>query len=417
MSKERFHESLQAELARIDSLSTAKRQEKVIDAFDFKEGHAPHAIIKGKEYLIFNSNDYLGLRFSPRLHDAEEQASRRFGAGPGAVRFISGTLKVHKQLEDAIAKFHKREAAMVFSSAFAANLAVIHCLIKGQSKDSAISPNTLVISDELNHRSIIDGIRVAGLEKASKAIFKHLDLNDLRRVLEENKGKFKRCLIITDGVFSMLGEHQDLGKLQAVTRDFDNDYEEGIITLVDDAHGVAAYGSNGRGTEEMTRGGCDLLVATFGKGFGADGGYVAGDQLLIDYLRESAASYIYSNSIAPGTAGASLESVKLVDSAEGKGLIRQLHDNILLFKKGMQNMGFSFAADSKHAIQPVLIGDPAKTKALVDSLFAKGVLVTNISYPVVPKGRDEIRVQLSAAQTKADIHEFLSRFEAAAKGT
>lgn len=401
---------LKQEIQRIDEAHTSKRNEKIIEGY---ENH--RAIINDQKYMIFNSNDYLGLRLNKRVNNAEEAAVNKFGSGPGAVRFISGTLAIHKKLEKALADFHGREDAMVFSSAFAANLAVLHCVIKGQSKDSLVNKNTLVISDQLNHRSIIDGIRVAGLPREHKLIFKHLDLSDLDNLLEQNKGKFTRVLVVTDGIFSMLGEYQNIGEFQSICEKHENSYEQGIITVVDDSHGVACYGATGRGCEEKTNGKCDILLGTLGKGFGSDGGYIVGDKLLIDYLRESAATYIYSNSISPGTAAAALESIKIINSEEGKKLLDSLNDKIKYFKEKMIEAGFEFACDSDHPIQAVLIGDAEKTKQLTAGLYKEKIIVTNINYPVVPKGRDEIRVQLSAAHTKEDIDEFLEKIISVAK--
>ena len=409
----KFKKILMDEIKRIDDSKTSKRNELIIEGFEKNKG-APKAIIKGKSYAIFNSNDYMGLRFNDDVRKAEEKASEKYGSGPGAVRFISGTMEIHKELEKALAKFHDREDAMIFSSAFAVNMAVIHCFIKGQSKDSLVSSDTLVVSDALNHRSIIDGVRVAGLPKENRAIFKHMDMGDLKRVLKENKGKFSRVVVVTDGIFSMLGEFQDLKKMHEVIKEFRDDYEEGIISIVDDSHGVASLGVSGRGCEEATNSKADLLIATMGKGFGVDGGYVVGDKVFIDYLRESAATYIYSNPIAPGTAGAALESVKIMNS-QGKDMVRKLNENIVYFQKKTQEIGFKFAAPSCHAIQPILIADPVKTRALVDGLFEEGIIVTNISYPVVPRGQDEIRVQLSSIHSKADIDEFCEKIEKVGK--
>lgn len=413
MVKQQFLDLLKKEIQRIDDSKTAKRNEAVIEGFN--DGPAPKAIMHGKNYAVFNSNDYLGLRFHPKIRAAEEEASKRYGSGPGAVRFISGTMKVHRDLEKAIAKFHNKEDAVLFSCAFAVNMAVIHCLIKGQSKDSLVGKDTLVISDQLNHRSIIDGIRVAGLTKENKAVFKHIDADDLNRVLEENKGKFKRVVVVTDGIFSMLGEYQDLKKIQDVAESYNDDYEEGIITVVDDSHGVAGFGATGRGCEEECNAKCDCLIATLGKGFGTDGGYVTGDKILMDYFRESAATYIYSNPISPGTAGAALQSIGILSSEEGKALLKKSKDNINYFKEKMKAAGFTFAADSKHPIQPILIADADKTKALTDGLFEAGILVTNINYPVVPKGKDEIRVQISASHTKENIDDFVEKCSSLAK--
>ncbi|MDO8480194.1 MAG: aminotransferase class I/II-fold pyridoxal phosphate-dependent enzyme [Nanoarchaeota archaeon] len=412
-----LRETLQAELARVDSAGTTKREELVFEGFSHEAGHAPKALIKGKKYSIFNSNDYLGLRFHETLRKGEEEASRHFGTGPGAVRFISGTLKVHKELESALAAFHHRESGMVFSSAFATSMAVIQCMIKGQAKDTKVSDNTLVVSDELNHRCIIDGIRVANLPKENRLVFKHLDLEDFRRILDENKGKFKRVVAVTDGIFSMLGEYQDLKKFCDIAKSFEKEFEEGVVTIVDDSHGIGAFGKSGRGVEEFCSARCDLLIGTLGKGFGADGGYVVSDKLMIDYLREASPTYIYSNSISPGTAGAGLASVKLVDSAEGKKFIEKLHANIASFKKKMKEAGFAFAADSIHAVQPLLIGESVKCRNFAKALFEEGFIATNLSYPVVTAGRDEIRVQISAAHTEKDIEEFVSAAVRAGKKT
>ncbi len=413
MGKNSFFEILQKEVERIDSVKTSKRRERVIEGFT--DDPSPKALINGKKIRIFNSNDYLGLRHSPVLKKAEHDATEKYGAGPGAVRFISGSLKVYSDLEERVAKFHNREAGMVFSSAFAANLAVIFCLIQGQSKDSVVDSNVLVISDALNHRSIIDGVRLAKLASEQKQIFKHKDINELAQLLEANKNTFKRVLILTDGVFSMIGEFQRLKKLMEVAKEYDKQYENGVLVVVDDAHGVGVAGATGRGIEEVEAAACDVLVGTFGKAFGSDGGYVVANKFIIDYLRESAATYIYSNPFSPGTAGAALESLALLDQAEGKELLKKSRENTAYFKEAMKKVGFKFAADSSHPIQPVLIGDPIKTRELVDSLYKKGMLVTNISYPVVPKGSDEIRMQISAAHTKEDLDFAISQMRESGK--
>lgn len=413
MSASQFYQQLQAEVARIDAAHTTKRRETLIEGFRLKP--SPQAIIGGKQYLVFNSNDYLGLRHHPDLIAADHAAVDQYGTGPGAVRFISGALKVHRDLEKKLAEFHGREDAMIFSSAFATNLAVLFSLLKGQSKDSLVEDNALVISDELNHRSIIDGIRIANLSKEQKAIFKHMDPDSLREVLQQHVGKWKRALVVTDGVFSMLGEYQDLKKIRAVIDEFDAHYELGVLLIVDDAHGVGAFGKTGRGTEEVSGAAADILIGTMGKAFGSDGGYVTGPQVVIDYLRESAATYIYSNNIAPGTAAAALTAVSLMDSKKGKEILEKLHKNIVYFTKKMSALGYQFAVESNHPIQAVLIGDTQKTKELKAAFFEQGIVVTNINYPVVPPGRDEIRVQISAAHSTEDIDQFVAAAATAGK--
>lgn len=401
MSHIDFLSLLQSEVTRLDSLGITKREENVIQGFT--DDPSPRAKIAAKKYLIFNSNDYLGLRFYDQLKTAESKASQLFGTGPGAVRFISGSLQIHRDLEKALARFHGRDDAIIFSSAFAANLAIISSLIKGQSKDSLLDADTLVVSDQLNHRSIVDGIRVANLPSENKLIYPHLDVMDLDRILRESVGKFTRVLVITDGVFSMLGEIAPLSDIRDVITKHDSEYSQGITLLVDDCHGIGTIGPTGRGTEEYTSVQADVLVGTLGKAFGADGGYVVADQNTINYLRESAATYIYSNSISPGTAGAALAAVRLVNSVSGKKILRQLTANIELFRSLMQNSSVKFAAPSVHPIQPVLIGDSQKSKQLQKALFTKGILVTGINYPIVPKGRDEIRIQISASHTPSDL--------------
>ncbi|PIW73370.1 7-keto-8-aminopelargonate synthetase [Candidatus Roizmanbacteria bacterium CG_4_8_14_3_um_filter_34_9] len=409
MSRKNFFSVLSKEIERIDKAKTSKRFEKIIDGFTKEK--SPKAIINKKKYQVFNSNDYLGLRHHPLLKKAEQKASEIYGTGPGAVRFISGSLKIHRDIEKALAKFHKKDDAMVFSSSFATNLAVLYCLISGQNKDSLVDANVIVISDALNHRSIIDGIRIANLPKEQRTIFRHMDTGHLSQILEANKNKYKRALVVTDGVFSMLGEYQKLKEIRNIIDRYDGQYENGVLLVVDDAHGVGIAGKTGRGIEEIEGVKADVLIGTFGKAFGADGGYVVASQTIIDYLRESAATYIYSNSIPPGTAGAVLKSIEILDKTAGKKLLKNSKENVAYFKKQMKKVGYQFATDSSHPIQPVLIGDPIKTSDLVGKLFKKNIIVTNISFPVVPKGRDEIRVQISAVHTKKDIDQLVKAFE------
>lgn len=399
MAKQQFFSNLLSEIARIDTAKTTKRHERIIESFV----SPTVARIEGKDITIFNSNDYLGLRHSDTVKKAEHDATEKFGTGPGAVRFISGSLQIHRDLERSIAAFHGRDDGIIFSSAFAANLAVMFTLSQGLTKDSLIDNNVLFVSDALNHRSIIDGVRLTGLSKDNRMIFTHKDMVDFERVLRENAGKFKRVVVVTDGVFSMLGEYQDLVGMKKIIEMYDEKYELGILLVVDEAHGVGTVGMTGRGTEELQNIKADVLVGTFGKAFGADGGYVVANQTLIDYFRESSATYIYSNSISPGTAGAALAAVRMIDTIEGKKLLEKSKINTELFKKLMKDAGLQFAADSTHPIQPVLIGDTVKTKEIVNKLFRNGLLVTNISYPIVSKGRDEIRVQISASHNEPEI--------------
>jgi glycine C-acetyltransferase len=399
MNTVKFFDLLQKEVDRLKFGGLSKSDEKIIEGFKFHSVDSPRAIVNGKEYILFNSNDYLGLRFNKSVKEAESDNSMKFGSGPGAVRFISGTLAVHRELEKKLAEFHAREDAILFSSAFAANLATIFCLVKGQNKDSLVGGKVLVISDELNHRSIVDGIRLCNLDGEDKKIYKHLDFEDLKNILKENAGKYDRVLVVTDGVFSMLGEICDVEKLIQVTDQFQSFYDMGVLVLVDDCHGIGVI-------DQTDRKKADLLVGTLGKTFGADGGYVTGSLQVINYLREAAGTYIYSNSISAGTAGAAIKAITIAASDEGNKLIQKLNLNIGLFKKKAAEAGLVMAADSIHPIQPILLGDPEKAKKFQDDMWKKGIWVTSINYPVVAKGKDEIRIQISAAHSKADIELF-----------
>ncbi len=408
MGKEKFYRTLSAELDRIDAAKTSKRFEHLIERFTDEEN--PKAMIDGKRYSVFNSNDYLGFRHHPAVKKAEHDAVEQLGTGPGAVRFISGSFAKHRELEKALAAFHHKDDAIVLSAAFASNIAALFSLSRKQAKDSLLSTNVCVISDELNHRSIIDGVRIANLPKEDKRIFSHRDVGSLEIEIRSCVGKYDRLMIVTDGVFSMLGAYQDLNAIRKLIDRYDGAFPEGILLLVDDCHGVAAFGESGRGTEEVCGAEADVLIGTLGKGFGADGGYIAASQVVVDYLREAAATYIYSNSIAPGTAAAALEAVRILDSAEGARMLAALRANIACFKKAIAEAGFTLAADSAHPIQPVLFGTAEKTKRMVQGMFEAGYLLSAINYPVVPRDRDEIRVQLSAAQTEAELREFVSVF-------
>ena len=402
MPKVKFYKILEKELRRLDTVGVAKRKEIVIDKFSSR-----FAVISGKKYLVFNSNDYLGLRLTQEIKRAEHKATQKYGTGPGAVRFISGTLKVHVDLEAALAKFHKRQASAVFSSAFAANLGVMTAIVKGPGQDTLVKSPVIVISDELNHRSIIDSIRLSGISSEQKAVYKHLDYENLAEVVKNNIGKFPRAVVITDGVFSMLGHYADLAKIRKIIDKYQTKYKEGILLVVDDSHGIAAFGKTGRGTQEVTGSQADIMTGTLGKGLGTDGGYVVADKVFIDYLKETAATYIYSNSISPGTSGAALSALQLIDSAKGKKLLSKSFTNVLLFKRLIIKAGFTLAADSIHPIQAILIGEPQETQMLAKSLYQNNILVTSLSYPVVPKGQDELRVQISAAHSSADIRKFV----------
>jgi glycine C-acetyltransferase len=366
-------------------------------------GKGPRFLIAGQgetPFLRMNSNSYLGLSFDTRIIAAEEEAARRYGAGPGAVRFISGTWEPHVALEARLAKFHGREAAMLFSSAYATVMGLLPPLV---------TDKTAVLSDALNHSCIINAIALG--RPAEKRVYAHLKLDDLERQLCEAAERCARAIIVTDGVFSMRGDHAPLDAIMKIAAAHDSRFAENVIVIVDDSHGVGGFGRNGRGTEEVTEcAGVDLLVGTLGKAFGVNGGYVVASATIIGYLRETSPFYIYSNPITPGEAEAGLVAVDRVDSEEGRARLAHLRAMTARFREGLKRLGLETVA-GEHPVVPLLVRDTERTRRLVAHLRASGILATGLSFPVVPKGEEEIRFQISADHTTVDIDEALGALE------
>jgi len=265
-----------------------------------------------------------------------------------------------------------------------------------------------VISDELNHNCIINAMRLA--RPKDKLIYKHLDLGDLAAKLAsaaEGSSPARRAIVVTDGIFSMRGDHAPLPEIVAIARQHDAAFAENVVVLVDDSHGVGAFGATGRGTEEFTGGRGDVLVATLGKALGVNGGYVVGSRTLTDYLRETAPLYIYSNPITCGEAAASQEALAILDSPEGLSLLAHLRAMTQRFKQGIVDLGYE-TLPGEHPVVPLLVRDTAKTTALVAHLREQGILATGLKYPVVPRGDEEIRFQISADHTPKDVDETLA---------
>ena len=355
----------------------------------FLEGEGERAFLK------MNSNNYLGMSLRPEVIHAEEEATRQFGAGPGAVRFISGSYWHHHELERQLAAFHGRESAMIFSSAYATMLGVLVPLITDQ---------TTVISDELNHNCIINALRLS--RPLEKKVYKHLDLAGLEEALATGTGQ--RAVVVTDGIFSMRGSHAPLAQIFALARRYDARYPENVVVVVDDSHGVGAIGNTGRGTEEFTRSGpADVLIGTLGKALGVNGGYVTGSRTLTDFLRENAATYIYSNPITVGESAAALKALEILDSPSGRMLLEHLRHMTRRFEKGITDLGWE-TIPGEHPVTPLMVRDTPKTAALVRHLRSEGILATGLNFPVVPKGDESIRFQISADHTPGDIDEALA---------
>ena len=393
-------------VARMEEQGTAKGAEVVVrEVIPAADGQGPRFLLEGqgdKRFIRMNANSYLGLSLHPEVVEAEEATARAMGAGPGAVRFIAGTHTPHVALERDLAAFHGREEGMIFSSAYAA---VVSALV------SLTDKSTFVISDELNHNCIINAIRMS--RPAGKAIYPHLDLATLDRQLEEAKGRARRVIVVTDGIFSMRGDHAPVDEIMAIAERHDADFPENVVVVVDDSHGVGGFGATGRGTEEYTNSPpCDILVGTLGKAFGVNGGYVVSSAPVIRFLRESSPLYIYSNPITAGEAAAARKSLEILQGPEGAERLRHLRALTKRFERGLVANGFEIIPGD-HPITPIMVRDTDETRRLVAALFDAGVLATGLAFPVVPRGDESIRFQINADHTEAGIDEVLAALAAA----
>jgi glycine C-acetyltransferase len=405
MPLDRISQVLDSHVSGLREAGTAKGSESVVVGVRRAEGErGPRFLLKGegnKEFLRMNSNSYLGMGLRDEVIQAEEAATQEFGAGPGAVRFISGTYDAHLALERKLADFHGREAGMIFSSAYASIVSTIVPLV---------TKETVLISDELNHNCIINAMRLA--RPQAKAIYGHNDMVGLEKALQEHQGTARRAIVVTDGIFSMRGDNAPLDEVVALAAKYDDGFEENAIVITDDSHGVGAFGDTGRGTEEYTSSGpSDVLVGTLGKAFGVNGGYCVSNSSIVDYLRESSMMYIYSNPITVGEAHAALKSVEIVDSPEGVALLARLRGLTQRFEDGLGRIGIE-TIPGGHPVVPLMIRDTARTHDMVRHLYENGVLVTGLAFPVVPRGDEEIRAQVNADHTEADIDFVLSVLEA-----
>lgn len=377
----------------------AKGREQIVTEIIKASGEkGPRYRLEGSdlEYIKMNSNSYLGLSMHPEVIKAEEKATSEYGVGPGAVRFISGSYKIHTDLEETLAHFHGREAAMIFSSAYMTSLGVISSLTTNE---------TVVISDALNHNCIINAMRMS--RPVAKLIYAHNDMDDLKSKLLEAKEKGNRCLVITDGIFSMRGDHAPLDMIRRICDSADSDFIEGVSLIVDDSHGVGACGKTGRGTEELTGGKADVLIGTLGKAFGVNGGYVTGSKELVAFLREAAPTYIYSNPITVSESAAARKSIEICNSEAGLKRLKHLKDMTERFRRGLENIGLE-TIPGQHPVVPLMVRDTKRTANIVKHLLENGVLATGLNFPVVPKGEEEIRFQINADHTEKDIDEALN---------
>ena len=332
------------------------------------------------------ANNYLGLSNRQELIDAAKESYDKWGFGLSSVRFICGTQQIHKELEQRIAKFSGMDDAILYSSCFDAN---------GGLFETLLGPEDAVISDELNHASIIDGVRLC---KAKRYRYKNNNMPALRECLADARNSgCKKILIATDGVFSMDGYIADLSSICDLAEEFD------ALVMVDDSHSVGFMGEHGRGTAEFC--GCmgrvDIVTGTFGKALGgASGGYTAARQSIVDLLRQRSRPYLFSNTVAPAICAATIKTLDLLESSTA--LRDKVHENARYFRAGMEKLGFDLLP-GEHPIVPVMLYDPKVAHEFARRMLQKGVYVVAFCYPVVPKGKDRIRTQISAGHTKEDL--------------
>jgi len=351
----------------------------------------PVARYDGREVINLSSNNYLGLANHARLKAAARRAVDELGVGSGAVRTIAGNMAIHQELEEELARFKRTEATLLYQSGFAANAGTVAALL---------SKEDVIISDELNHASIIDGARLSGAEKK---IYPHKDVAAASRLLEESRGA-RRMLLITDGVFSMDGDIAPLPDLVSLAE------ERGAIMMVDDAHASGVMGQHGRGTVDHfhLHGRVHIQVGTLSKAFAGQGGYVAGSRPLVDYLMHRARPLLFSTSHPPSVAASALAAVRLVQ--EEPELIERLWDNTRFFKNGLSEMGFN-TGTSETPITPVMTGEERLAAELSDRLFTAGVFALGIVFPTVPRGKARVRTIVTAAHTRTHLQRALDAFE------
>lgn len=348
-------------------------------------------VVDDQKVLNFCSNNYLGLANHPRMVQAAQKALDRYGIGPGAVRSIAGTMDIHLELEQRLAKFKGVESAITFQSGFTANLATLPALVGKED---------IIFSDELNHASIIDGARLSG---ATIIRFAHANPDDLRHKIQENQGKYRRALVVTDGVFSMDGDLAPLDKIYEVTEAFD------IMLMVDDAHGEGVIGKGGRGIVDHfnLHGKVDIEIGTFSKAFGVAGGAAAGKAIIIEWLRQRGRPFLFSSAVTPPDVAACIAAIDLLESSTE--LVDRLWENARFFKSKLKSLGFD-TGQSVTPITPIMLGEAPLAQEFSRKLFEAGVFAMSLGFPTVPKGKARIRVMISAAHQREDLEKGLEIF-------
>lgn len=408
MLTECLDRSLQQEVKTLQVEGRAKASERIIvDYIPARGEKGPRYVLKGadQEFIRMNSNSYLSLSNHPALILAADEATKKFGVGPGAVRFIDGTFSYHVALEERIARFVEKPAAKIFNSAYTANCGLALAI----SND-----RTYWIGDQLNHNSIIRAMRIANVPSANKAIYNHNDMEHLRRCLDSAPQAMERVVVIFDGIFSMRGDFARIDQIVKITDSYQSKFKDGVITVADDSHGIGAFGPRGRGTADYTGVPPDVIIGTFGKAFGANGGFIASSQVLIETVRQKADTYIYSNPLSVADCAAAIKAVDICDSAEGLRRIEHLKRLGSYFRRGLEELGLQ-SIPGPHPIIPLLVRETAKTHTLVENLYDEGVLVVGLTHPVVPRGDETIRFQINAGHTQSDVDQVLRALSSSIK--
>ena len=396
MSTDKLDLSLARELDSLKAEGRAKAPERIIEAYIPAGGSkGPRYKLAGSdtEFIRLNSNSYLSLSQHPDLVAAADRATHEFGVGPGAVRFIDGTFIHHAALEKRVAAFVDKPGAKIFNSAYTANCGLALSISHAK---------TYWIGDQLNHNSIIRAMRISNIPSENKAIYKHNDMADLKRCLGEVRPGMERVVVIFDGIFSMRGDNAPIHEINAVCKAYDSKFKDGVITVVDDSHGIGAYGDTGRGTPEYCGASPDIIVGTFGKAFGVNGGFIAGSPTLIETVRQKADTYIYTNPLSVADCAAAAKALDICAGQEGLALLKNLKERTAQFRKGLSDQGRESIL-GPHPVVPLMVRDTKKTHDLVKYLFDYGVLVVGLTFPVVPRGDETIRFQINACHTAADI--------------
>ncbi|MCC6038755.1 MAG: glycine C-acetyltransferase [Armatimonadetes bacterium] len=375
----------------VQELEALKQEGLFVNIRTLESPQGAWIVVDGRRVLNLCSNNYLGFCNDPVLKEAAKRAIDEYGVGPGAVRTIAGTMKLHLELERKLAEFKGTEAVVSFQSGFCANLATIPALVGRED---------VIFSDELNHASIIDGCR---LSRAEIIRYAHCDVDDLKAKLQEHRHKFRRALIVTDGVFSMDGDIAPLPEIVKLAREYD------AFVMVDDAHGEGVLGKGGRGITDHfgLHGEVDIEVGTLSKAFGVVGGYVAGSYELCEYLRQRGRPFLFSSAVTPADVAACIAAVDILLQSEDR--VQRLWENACYFQNGLKSLGFDIGK-TQTPITPVMLGEAPLAQEFSKRLFEEGIFAQAIGYPTVPRGAARIRVMISAVHTKEDLDFALEKF-------